>query len=104
MIIFCSDSALAEIFSQMEKLPGSKSSLGNVVFSCKRHEHVPVLHIRSAQVQDHDDLVPIFNRHSDMLNNTYGNYFLAELIESQDKDMRCLVAEVNTLMCRTCFC
>ena len=69
---------------------------GNVIFVCKRHEHVPVLHIRDAQVQDHDDLVPIFNRQSDMLNNTYGDYFLAELIEAQDENMRCLVAEVRT--------
>ena len=66
-----------------------------MVFVCKRHEHVPVLHIRNARVQDHDDLVPIFNRQSDMLNNTYGDYFLAELIEASDDDMQCLVAEVS---------
>jgi hypothetical protein len=62
---------------------------------CQRHEHVPVLHIRDAVVQDHDDLVPIFNRQSDMLNNTYGDYFLAELIEASDDNMKCLVAEVR---------
>jgi len=45
-------------------------------------------------VEDHDDLTPIFNRHSDMLKMTYGGYFLAELIEAQDEHMQCLVAEV----------
>lgn len=45
-------------------------------------------------VEDHDDLTPIFNRQSDMLQNTYGDYFLAELIEAQDAEMQCLVAEV----------
>ncbi|XP_064621787.1 cilia- and flagella-associated protein 61-like isoform X2 [Lineus longissimus] len=87
------DSAVSEIFKPMEKLGGSKGPDGCVVFVCKRHDHVPVLHIRQARVQDHDDLTPIFNRQSDMLRNTYGDYFLAELIEAQDEDMQCLVAE-----------
>ena len=47
------------------------------------------------RVEDSDDLVPIFNRQSSMLNQTYGDYFLAELIEAQDKTMQCVVAEVN---------
>lgn len=46
------------------------------------------------RVEDHDDLTPIFNRQSDMLKMTYGDYFLAELIEAQDDHMHCLVAEV----------
>ena len=48
------------------------------------------------RVEDSDDLVPIFNRQSSMLNQTYGDYFLAELIEAQDKTMQCVVAEVNS--------
>ena len=48
-----------------------------------------------ARVEDHDDLTPIFNRQSDMLKMTYGDYFLAELIEAQDDHMHCLVAEVS---------
>jgi hypothetical protein len=47
------------------------------------------------RVEDHDDLTPIFNRQSDMLKMTYGDYFLAELIEAQDENMQCLVAEVG---------
>lgn len=46
------------------------------------------------RVEDHDDLTPIFNRQSDMLTMTYGDFFLAELIEAQDDNMQCLVAEV----------
>jgi len=30
-----------------------------------------------------------------MLSNTYGNFFLAELIEAQDENMHCLVSEVQ---------
>lgn len=48
------------------------------------------------RVEDHDDLTPIFNRQSDMLKMTYGDYFLAELIEAQDDHMHCLVAEVGS--------
>ncbi|KAK3738961.1 hypothetical protein RRG08_006528 [Elysia crispata] len=88
------DSSLAQAFKPMEKSEsGQKESC--VLFVCKRHEHVPVLHIRQAFVEDHDDLTPIFNRQSDMLHNTYGDYFLAELIEAQDSDMQCLVAAVE---------
>lgn len=49
------------------------------------------------RVEDHDDLTPIFDRHCDMLSKTYGDYFLAELIEAQDENMRCLVTEVFIL-------
>lgn len=88
------DPSLAQAFKPMEKNEsGHKGS--SVLFVCKRHEHVPVLHIRQAFVEDHDDLTPIFNRQSEMLHNTYGDCFLAELIEAQDADMQCLVAAVE---------
>ena len=60
-----------------------------------------ILSVRS--VEDHDDLTPIFNRQSELLHNTYGDYFLAELIEAQDADMHCLVAEVTGFPHETCF-
>lgn len=47
------------------------------------------------RVEDHDDLTPIFNRLTDVLEDNYGQYYLAELIESQDENMKCIVAEVN---------
>ena len=46
-------------------------------------------------MEDHDDLTPIFNRQNDMLKKTYGNFFLAELIEGQDEHLHCFAAEVN---------
>ncbi len=55
--------------------------------------------VHECRVEDSDDLVPIFNRHSGMLNQTYGDYFLAELIEAQDETMQCVVAEVSYCMC-----
>lgn len=53
-----------------------------------------VIYIYLHRVEDNDDLTPIFNRQSDMLKTTYGEYFLAEMIEAQDENMHCLVAEV----------
>jgi len=49
------------------------------------------------RVEDHDDLMPIFNRLTNVLSDKYGDYYLAELIESQDENMKCLVAEVNKI-------
>ncbi|KAK3093002.1 hypothetical protein FSP39_009876 [Pinctada imbricata] len=88
------ESYLDEIFKQVDKKEGSNGGHG-ALFACHRHNHVPVLHIRKARVEDHDDLTPIFNRQSDMLKMTYGDYFLAELIEAQDDHMQCMVAEVD---------
>ncbi|WAR18655.1 CFA61-like protein, partial [Mya arenaria] len=88
------DSYIADIFKPMTII-GDKSPSQCAVFACYRHDHVPVIHVRQARVEDHDDLTPIFNRQSDMLNMTYGDYFLAELIEAQDDHMHCLIAEVG---------
>lgn len=44
---------------------------------------MPTLRVRKAAVEDHDDLVPIFNSQSEVLTELYGEFFLAELIESQ---------------------
>jgi len=48
------------------------------------------------RVEDHDDLMPIFNQLTDELVENYGDYYLAELIEAQNENMKCIVAEVNT--------
>jgi len=48
------------------------------------------------RVEDHDDLMPIFDRLTEVLADNYGDYYLAELIEAQDDDMKCIVAEVET--------
>nr|XP_033795156.1 cilia- and flagella-associated protein 61 isoform X2 [Geotrypetes seraphini] len=47
------------------------------------------------RVEDHDDLMPIFMHHNDILRATYGEYFLAELIEAQDEDNHSVICEVK---------
>ena len=47
------------------------------------------------RVEDHDDLMPIFNQLTGDLVDNYGDYYLAELIEAQDENMKCIVAEVS---------
>ena len=64
-------------------------------FMSVRHKHVPVLHVRLAKPEDNDDLVPLFNAQSDHLRSTYGEFYIAELIEAQDEDMKCLVVECD---------
>jgi len=57
------------------------------------------------RVEDHDDLMPIFSRQSPqsvVLSDNYGDYYLAELIDSQDENMKCIVAEVD--ICIRIFC
>lgn len=49
------------------------------------------------RVEDHDDLMPIFNRQNDVLTSMYGDFFLAELIEAQNEENRCLVADVSDI-------
>uniref|UniRef100_A0A8C2NZL7 Cilia- and flagella-associated protein 61 N-terminal domain-containing protein n=1 Tax=Capra hircus TaxID=9925 RepID=A0A8C2NZL7_CAPHI len=46
-------------------------------------------------VEDHDDLMPIFLHHDTILKETYGEYFLAELIEAQDEENHAVVCELR---------
>ena len=65
------------------------------VHSCQRGLYLPDLLIRPARVEDHDDLVPVFNAQSEVLTERYGEFFIAELIERQDANNVALVAEVD---------
>ena len=79
-----------------------------------RYQHFPTLHVRCALVEDADDLMPIFQQCSAhqvhkqygmchvyknasfvMFMHFVGEYFLAELIESQDSNHKTIVAEVE---------
>lgn len=90
------EASLSNIFHQVDQ-DESTGFENHVLFSVGRDKFVPMLHVRQARVQDHDDLTPIFERQSDMLSNTYGDFFLAELIEAQDESMHCLVSEVSNV-------
>lgn len=92
------DSALATMFKPVTKLQdgaGVGPGAGYALFVCRRESHAPVLHVRRARVQDHDDLAPVFERQGQALSATYGDFFLAEMIEAQSDDMHCLAAEIE---------
>ncbi|GCB67918.1 hypothetical protein scyTo_0005224 [Scyliorhinus torazame] len=88
------DPAVSVLFApmpQFRKVEGVNCS----AFICYRKDYVPVLHIRQARIEDHDDVTPIFNEQTDTLRHIYGEYFLAELIEAQDETTHAAVSEVN---------
>ncbi|CAL8069000.1 unnamed protein product [Calicophoron daubneyi] len=58
-----------------------------------RHNVFPVLFSRMATVEDNDDLVPLFNDQTELLRKTYGRYYVAELVEAQSDDLKCVVVE-----------
>ncbi|XP_030052087.1 cilia- and flagella-associated protein 61 [Microcaecilia unicolor] len=87
-------SVLGAVFKPMRNLPSSPFQNAYSLYVCHAYEHCPHLHIRRAKVEDHDDLMPIFMHHNDILKATYGEYFLAELIEAQDEDNHAVVCEV----------
>lgn len=82
-------SPLRETFEPLECLEPDKTDFR--VFACPRGLYLPNLLIRDARVEDHDDLVPVFNAQSDVLTERYGEFFIAELIESQDASNKCVL-------------
>lgn len=62
-----------------------------VVSLCSGAALLPHLSIRKAAVEDHDDLVPVFDGHSEVISSDVGEFFLAELISQQDEDRRSVV-------------
>ncbi|XP_057303252.1 cilia- and flagella-associated protein 61-like isoform X1 [Hydractinia symbiolongicarpus] len=87
------DKSISTVFEPIERT--SDYNADHQAYVCHRHNHCPVLHIREARIEDHDDLMPIFDKHNNHLTKIYGEYFLAELIEAQDNDNKCIVGDVN---------
>jgi hypothetical protein len=79
--------------------------LKKTVLNCERSKNLPKLNIRLAKVEDHDDLIPIFNRQSQLPAEVRGKFFLANLIENQDQNNKTLVGEVRVigLVCNFLF-
>jgi hypothetical protein len=48
----------------------------------------PLLHIRMAREEDHDDLASIFNRQSDVHTKEFGEFFIADMIATQNQTRR----------------
>ncbi|XP_036176862.1 cilia- and flagella-associated protein 61 [Myotis myotis] len=86
---------LITVFDQVGSIPNLTFNEDFAVHICHRHSHYPQLHVRKARVEDHDDLMPIFMQHDTILRATYGEYFLAELIEAQDEENHAVVCEVE---------
>ncbi|KAF0692912.1 Aste57867_16060 [Aphanomyces stellatus] len=63
------------------------------VLAAAAQSYLPAVTIRKANIEDHDDLEPILLAQNQALVNTFGDYFLAELIGSQTAHNMCLVAE-----------
>jgi hypothetical protein len=78
---------------------------GSSVRVSRRLDVITPLFIRMARVEDHDNLVAVFNAQSEVITDVYGEYFIAELIEAQNDENKALVAEVDGravgLMCLT---
>uniref|UniRef100_A0A8B9MTC0 Cilia and flagella associated protein 61 n=1 Tax=Accipiter nisus TaxID=211598 RepID=A0A8B9MTC0_9AVES len=72
---------------------GSVADTNFTLFVCPRHWYHPQLYVRKARLEDYDDLVPIWTRHSKTLKETYSEYFLADLIECQDEENQAVVCE-----------
>ncbi|XP_044515434.1 cilia- and flagella-associated protein 61 [Gracilinanus agilis] len=86
-------SALVTVFEPIGAVPCLTFEDEYCIYICPRHHHCPQLFIRIARVEDHDDLMPIFMRHDTSLKETYGEYFLAELIDAQDEENYSVICE-----------
>jgi len=66
------------------------------VYLNRRTEVFPLIEIRIATQEDHDDLENIFkNQTPPELANTYENFFIAKMVADQNKDNQVLVGQVN---------
>ncbi|KAG5189802.1 hypothetical protein JKP88DRAFT_286546 [Tribonema minus] len=66
---------------------------------CDRVGFTPTLAVRAACIEDHDDLLPIFEQQSEALTQTYGEFYLADVISAQDDQNRALVALTGQRAC-----
>jgi len=65
------------------------------VFFSSRVHVIPFIEVRLAKQEDHDDLADVFNAQSETVTEAYGEYFIAELIASQNEKNKALVAQVK---------
>ncbi|NWJ06557.1 CFA61 protein, partial [Crypturellus undulatus] len=87
------DPALGNIFEEVTAVPGSTMDPNFTLLVCHRHHYCPQLYVRKARMEDHDDLMPILARHSKTLKEIYGDYFLVDLLETQDEENQAVVGE-----------
>jgi hypothetical protein len=58
---------------------------GYGVMECHRDRILPYLRVRYAAVEDYDDLLPVFEERSEVVRDAFGEFFLADVIESADE-------------------
>lgn len=61
----------------------------------KMSHYVQPLNVRSARMEDHDDLLPVLELQSESLSANFGEFYVAQLIESEDERNKSLVAHVD---------
>ena len=79
-------------------IPPTEEAQGASLMMCGRDDFLPRCKVRRARVEDHDDLVPIFEAQSELLSEQYGEFFLADVIASSaqpDTPQEALVAEIH---------
>ncbi|NXN94399.1 CFA61 protein, partial [Rhinopomastus cyanomelas] len=84
---------LGNIFEKMVAAPDSVVDREFTLLVCPRHRQHPQLYVRSARLEDYDELMPIWTRQSETLKETYREYFLADLIACQDEENQAVVCE-----------
>ncbi|XP_021247902.1 cilia- and flagella-associated protein 61 isoform X5 [Numida meleagris] len=84
---------LDSVFEKMTTAPGSTVAKTFTLLVCPRHPYHPQLHVRKARLEDYDDLMPIWTRQSEILKETYSEYFLADIIARQDEENQAVVCE-----------
>ncbi|KAJ1565053.1 hypothetical protein HK096_004834 [Nowakowskiella sp. JEL0078] len=74
--------------------PSKSDSTPFCLYICPKKEVVSVMKIRKARVEDCDDLVPMLKRQN-ILQDKYGDFYLADLLESKNDASKTLVAEAD---------
>ena len=48
-----------------------------------------------SSVNDNDDLIPLLNSYTEVLKSTYGDFYVAEMVEAQNDQNKCIISEAN---------
>nr|CAD7446990.1 unnamed protein product [Timema bartmani] len=84
-----------EYFTHLLPLGGKDFSRIQTILLCVRQRYLKKMKIRHAREEDHDDLMPLFDRSACRLREHYGEFFISELISTADEKRHIMVAEVN---------
>ncbi|CAG2054778.1 unnamed protein product [Timema podura] len=86
-----------EYFTHLLPLGGKDFSRIQTILLCVRQRYLKKMKIRHAREEDHDDLMPLFDRSACRLREHYGEFFISELISTADEKRHIMVAEISCL-------